>query len=273
MGKKSFRIKPYAHERLKFVVTSNLNGRRQRKFFGTKREAETYVEIKEVELLNQGTEGTTFSTELRVLAQRSANILQPFGKTVLDAAEFYADYLRSMESSRTVSTVIDELITAREEDGLSVDYVSDLKIKFRGFSQKFGDRMIAGVTAKEVSDWVRSLKVGPVSKNTVRSRLATLFSFAKKAGYTKANPIADVERAKERETEVGILKIAEVSSLMGNAKVETLPFWAIGAFAGLRSAEIERLEWHDIDFEDGLIEVKASKAKLHPVDWSQCCRI
>lgn len=261
VAKKSFRIKPYTHERLKFVVTSNLNGQRQRKFFGTKREAETYVEIKEIELLNQGTEATTFSTELRVLAQRAANILQPFGKTVLDAAEFYASHLRSMSSSRSVATVVNELIAAREEDGLSADYLSDLKIKFRGFAQDFGHRMIASVTAKEISDWLRGMKVGPVSRNTTRSRLATLFSFAKRAGYTKENPIRDVERAKERETEVGILTVTEAVNLMSNANPETLPFWVIGAFAGLRSAEIERLEWHDLDFDDGFIEVKASKAK------------
>ena len=40
-----------------------------------------------------------------------------------------------------------------------------------------------------------------------------------------------------------------------------LPYWAIGAFAGLRSAELERLEWKDVHFDPGLIEVKASKAK------------
>jgi integrase len=42
---------------------------------------------------------------------------------------------------------------------------------------------------------------------------------------------------------------------------QTLPYWAIGAFAGLRSAELERLEWKDIRFERGLIEVSAAKAK------------
>ncbi len=40
-----------------------------------------------------------------------------------------------------------------------------------------------------------------------------------------------------------------------------MPFWAIGAFAGLRRAEIERLAWNEIDFEAGVIEVKASKSK------------
>src|SRR5262249_32484795 len=34
-----------------------------------------------------------------------------------------------------------------------------------------------------------------------------------------------------------------------------------GAFAGLRRAEIERLTWSEVDFESGVIEVKASKAK------------
>ncbi len=40
-----------------------------------------------------------------------------------------------------------------------------------------------------------------------------------------------------------------------------LPSLAIGAFAGLRSAEIERLGWQDIDFASRHIVVSASNAK------------
>jgi len=36
---------------------------------------------------------------------------------------------------------------------------------------------------------------------------------------------------------------------------------AIGAFAGLRRAELERLDWSEIDFESGLIEVTAQNSK------------
>ncbi|MEI7728653.1 MAG: site-specific integrase [Verrucomicrobiota bacterium] len=41
------------------------------------------------------------------------------------------------------------------------------------------------------------------------------------------------------------------------------PFYylAIGAFAGLRSAEIERLDWAEVHLADRFIEVKAAKAK------------
>jgi integrase len=43
--------------------------------------------------------------------------------------------------------------------------------------------------------------------------------------------------------------------------MDMLPYVAIGLFAGLRRAEIERLDWAEIDFESGLIEVTAAKAK------------
>jgi integrase len=40
-----------------------------------------------------------------------------------------------------------------------------------------------------------------------------------------------------------------------------VPMLAIGAFAGLRDAEIKRLDWHEVDLSRGHIEVKAAKAK------------
>ena len=39
------------------------------------------------------------------------------------------------------------------------------------------------------------------------------------------------------------------------------PFLVLGAFAGIRHAEIQRLDWRDIHFDDGIIEIRASKAK------------
>lgn len=40
-----------------------------------------------------------------------------------------------------------------------------------------------------------------------------------------------------------------------------MPFVAIGAFAGLRRAELERLDWREIDLEARLIQVTAQNAK------------
>ena len=48
------RIKPYAHDRLKWIVRGKENGKWVRKCFEKKAEAETFAQIKNTELLNQG---------------------------------------------------------------------------------------------------------------------------------------------------------------------------------------------------------------------------
>jgi integrase len=40
-----------------------------------------------------------------------------------------------------------------------------------------------------------------------------------------------------------------------------IPFIALGAFAGLRAAELQRLDWSEIDLARGYVTVAASKAK------------
>jgi integrase len=134
-------------------------------------------------------------------------------------------------------------------------------VRLGRFVQSFGEEMIAGINVSRIDEWLRGLGVGPVTRNTFRRRLGVLFSFAKRRGYVTENPIPDVERAKERETEVAILSVGELARLLESASSEMVPFWTIGAFAGLRRAEIERLTWNEVDFEAGVIEVKASKSK------------
>ena len=52
-----------------------------------------------------------------------------------------------------------------------------------------------------------------------------------------------------------------MATLLHHAEADLRPFLAIGAFAGLRTAEILRLDWSEVDLAGGLIEVKATKAK------------
>jgi integrase len=107
----------------------------------------------------------------------------------------------------------------------------------------------------------RAALVGPVSRNTYRRRLMSFFEFAVGRKWCSENPIRHVTKAREKPVAVGILKPEEFAKLLEQATAETVPYWAIGGFAGLRSAELERLEWRDIHFDRGLIEVTASKAK------------
>ena len=243
------------------VTSPKLGAGRNRRFFKDKAEAETFMRLAEVQQENYGTAALSFSDALRVETIECSEWLQPYGKTIRDATKFYLAHLKAVTGSRKVREVVADLLAARVADGMSARYLGDLRVRLGRFVNCFGEEMIAAINARQIDEWLRGLGVGAVTRNTFRRRLAALFSFAKRRGYVTENPVSDVERAKERETEVKILSVSETARLLEEADSETLPFWAIGAFAGLRRAEIERLAWSEVDFEAGVIEVKASKSK------------
>jgi integrase len=61
-------------------------------------------------------------------------------------------------------------------------------------------------------------------------------------------------------SEIEIYTPEEIRQLLRAAGTMT-PFISTAAFAGLRHAEIARLDWHEVDLEDGFIEVSAAKSK------------
>ena len=77
--------------------------------------------------------------------------------------------------------------------------------------------------------------------------------------YVVENPVTGIERPKVRQSDKAIYAPSELRSLIAHADSAFLPYLVIGAFAGLRTSEIERLDWSDIHAE--AIHVTAGKAK------------
>jgi integrase len=99
------------------------------------------------------------------------------------------------------------------------------------------------------------------TRNNFRRVLNVAFNFARDRGYSVDNAAEKSAKAKAVETPAGILSVEEASRLLENAPENLVPYIAIGAFAGLRRAELERLDWKEVDLQEGLIEVTAKKAK------------
>ncbi len=260
MAKSQFRIKPYKHPRLKFVVRSKITGKWQRKFFETKGKAQTYVDLKEIELHNNGREGVMFPAELRVMAERANRDLEPYGKTIADAVDHFLKYLFAESRSVSVRQAVEELLANRRGAGLSKLYCGDLQFRLGRFVNAFPDRSVASITTKEIDAWLESLGVGPVTRNTFRRDARTLFSFCCERKYCAENPASAITKAKEPSTEVEVLSVEDTRRLLAASSTEMLPYWAIGLFAGLRPSEIRSLQWGgDVDFEDALITVRSGK--------------
>ena len=138
--------------------------------------------------------------------------------------------------------------------------IADRSIPF-GISR---NRTVAEISTAEIDDWLSGLQLAPVTRNTFRRDLRTLFSFARTRNYCADNPVIQTTRAKEVDDDVQILTVEQTAQLLNSADCDMVPFWAIGAFAGLRRSEIERLDWAQVDFESGLIEVKARQQNGDP---------
>ena len=196
------------------------------------------------------------------------------GDSIIEAARYFAKRHPSKMPKKTVPEVVQALLESKEQDGVSDVYMKDLKGRLGRFEQKFKGK-ISLVTGAEIEDFLRGLKSKPKSENEVpktlsgksrnnyRRAIGTLFNFAEARGYLPKGlgEMDSVGLAKEDEGEIEIFRPDELAKLLEAAEPALIPFLAIGAFAGLRHAELQRLDWSEVRLEDGFIEVKASKAK------------
>ncbi len=252
-----------------FCVTwPKIGSGRNRRFFKDRREAETFLHSKRIEQENYGTAGTSFNERQRAEYLECAESLKPFNATIRDAVNFYLPHLHATKRTCSAAELVDELLRVKEADGASERYVSDLRSRLTQFAECFNGKPVAEITATEVDQWLRSLsnketgkRLAATTRNNFRRVLIVAFNFAHERGYSAGNPAEKTAKAKVIEGAVGILTVEETARLLESAVPELVSYIAIGAFAGLRRAELERLDWREVDLEAGLIEVTAKKAK------------
>jgi integrase len=246
---------------LKFVVNYREAGKRKRTFFEAKVEADSYAQAKNIELENKGREAAEFPSWLRVMAEECNTRLAEHKCTLKDATEHLLAHIAATKKSCTASELVEKVRAAKKTDGASVRYLQDLKSRLDRFADDFDGQLVATITTARLDEWLRGLNVSPVTRNNFRRLLIVAFNYAVQQGYATQNPAENTSKAKEKSGAPGILTVNETARLLENASPEVLPYISVGAFAGLRRAELERLDWSEIHFDSDLIEVTAEKAK------------
>src|SRR4029450_6166540 len=164
----------------------------------------------------------------------------------------------------TVAQLAEEVLEAKRKDGRSAKYIYMLRLYFKRFCQDFANRLIADITVEEVDTWLRDLPGSPKTRADYRANIGVLFSHAAQRRIIDFNPVAFTAKPKLIDRPPEIFAVDELRALLEAAQrtePSVVPMLAIGAFAGLRDAEIKRLEWNEVDLARGNIEVKAAKAK------------
>jgi len=94
--------------------------------------------------------------------------------------------------------------------------------------------------------------------------ISTFFSWAKARGYlprVEQTAAEAVPKVRVGDTETQIFTSQDMRKILEAAPAELIPVIALGAFAGLRAAEITRIEWSAIELERRLITIRAGQAK------------
>jgi integrase len=179
----------------------------------------------------------------------------------------------------------DEQLKRASGGTVQKDYAKELKTRTERFhGSKIASRPLGFFGTKQGEEalrrWMDTLEVGPTTWNNYRRHLSMFFNWAVHKGKLKVNPCAQIEehrKTRDQESEIGIISPGQLRTLLllcqGEPKeavmdkrwrdylLEMLPAVALQAFCGVRSREVCRLKWEDLDSSVGLLTVSSAKSK------------
>jgi len=255
-----------------------LGGKRVRKFFASEQKALEFIADEMAKTRNLGERARNIPGHLHEDALRAFDLLQGYGVTLEETAKFYIAAMDRQQKSKPLRKVIEEYHKNRERNLRSTRHLEDLKSRLGRFEEEFGDALVSEIGHSDIDQWLTKLKpagrgsakYSPISIINFHRVVRGLFTYAVKMGYAEKNPASNVAIPKVKESAPGIFTPKQLAEILNAASPEILPFFALGAFAGLRSSEIQRLTWEDIKFERNMIippaeKTKSSKRRIVPL--------
>ena len=214
--------------------------------------------VKAVELLSEFQLPLVAAVEDYVRARKLADT-----ESLTSMATDYRKCFKPLTRRATIPELVAELIAAREQDGASKTYVAQLKSVLNRFAEVFPGEIL-GTSSSDIDAWLRGLDVSASSRNGMLVCIKVLFSYARAQNCLPAEQMTSAEQLKKvkiKHDDVAVFTPEEMAKILHAAPPHLIPILAVGAFTGIRMAELNRLEWSAFDLERGLIELRANQAK------------
>ena len=293
-----------------FLVSYYSNGRRIQERAKTLEAARTKAKA----AIRQITEGSGRHVALTAVevADYTAAIrtLRPLGNVSLVAAvDSYARAVEALGDDDIVSAcrayrtelarrnevtrakfpdVVKSYLLSMEKAGASGRYLQDLKHRLEGRAAKHFRGYIDTIPSSELSAWIDSLKIAHRTRANFRGALLSLFTYAKQNGHLARDRQTEAELLPSRsrlnsakaKKPVSIYTPTEIAKILHSAPEHLRPLFALGAFAGIRSAELFDIKWGDINKRHIVVEAAGNKnaaRRLVPVQpalsaWLATCK-
>ena len=187
------------------------------------------------------------------------------GHSVLDAAKYYMRHYDPARPRKPLRELAAEFLDSRRAQGVSDRYLKLSEYTLRSLADAFRNASLDDLDAGALDRWMEGRShLSNRSRNTYRVVLVCFGNFLKKRGYLpvdRPTVFQGMNAWKDEIKPVTIYTTDEIHTLLSRAPEHLVPYFALGAFAGLRTAEICRLDWKHIRFDRGFIECEASMTK------------
>ena len=253
-------------------VNPSLFGKRRRKRFATKKEAVAQMQTFDARLRRK--ELGPLDPELHRVVALFADKLNPAQVMVLltEGVERFSKQSRSLkqlsEEFQAHIEMLHERVDAKGKPAVSATYVSDCKYFGPRVIEHLGNVDVADIKVEQLDTWVTNrlkstLKNGKqISSRTVKNEvnyLSALFRYAINKNYLTKNLTHQMAKLPCATGEVTICQPEEIERLLEAGDHFVQSHIMFGAFGGLRSSEIMKMEWEDVRIEEGQFYIEGTK--------------
>ncbi len=183
----------------------------------------------------------------------------------------------AVEGRKTLADHIADYIAHCRHTGQAQRHVDQKDTHLARLRSTTGIGRLNELTADELERYMRALiddNKAARTANFARQIVVAFASWCVKTGRLESNPLTVVPKLDDQRDRRRVrrpLTDDELARLLDVAELRGRRAWYIAAaLAGLRKGDLQRLQWRDIDFDQGTITVRLGKAKrtdvipMHP---------
>jgi integrase len=229
-------------------------GKREQLFFPTREKALEAARRYKDKQTKFGTQAKSIKPILADAATRAAEILKPYGITILEAAERVVEMELKARKSRPIS----EALLAFMETKTKRSHRRQQEIRYvaETLTDAFGDRILSGITGEEIA---KAIEEKYPANSTFNSRIEDCARFLRWAAkkprtWADASEVESFEKKDHKKSKTVVMTPRDAEALLRTAEdhfPDSVPAFVLMLFMGVRPSEVTKMSGSDIT-EDGV---------------------
>jgi len=181
---------------------------------------------------------------------------------LVEVATFYRQYFPKTGVPIQVNDAVEEFLQSLM-DGCSEVYIKDMRARLRQLAHSF-NCPLHQLTPDKLEVFFDQFRAKSARTfNNFRRALGTFLNYCKKKDYLPddIDLLRKIQPRKERVQDVAIYSPDELAAMLEKATDKLIPVLVLGGLCGLRTAEILRLEWDAINWQENYVGVRGCISK------------